>query len=123
MVKETCSAGAWRYAQAEEEYLVEFTFRTVSKMKWWDLGPLMINEAPDAVLRAALNKSVETRSAAARDEDKQLEGYENPSGFEASDDDFQTIKIQFRALGLNCKKPTAPKRKGYRDVLDADTLR
>jgi hypothetical protein len=81
----------------------------------WDdifaaLSPLMIDEAAEPALRSALNDVVEAHARKQLKKDKDLKGLVLRR-FKASDDDFQTIKVQLRALGLIAKstKPRSVK--------------
>jgi hypothetical protein len=111
--------GSEKLAQGEDEYPLDFTFDTTDdKLTSWswdyrvpvswnlifyDVGPLMLHEASDYQLRAALNGTVRDRSAAIRKKDKRLKEHSRNRDFKISDHDFQTIKIQLRALGLTMK--------------------
>ena len=66
------------------------------------VAPLMIDEAAEASLKAALDSIAHDKAVSAladRDDfhDKKL------SGFTVQGDDFQTMKVQLRALGLMAK--------------------
>jgi hypothetical protein len=82
---------------------------------FYDLGPLMINEATDYQIRRALNETVRLRSRKVRAEDKKLKGHTRARNFKITDHDFQTIKIQLRALGLIAKSQRP------RSIKDTDT--
>lgn len=117
--RSSAPAGSEKLAQADDRYSVDFTFATTdAKGQDWtwnysldaswnelfyDIGPLMINEATDSQFRAALNESLRHRSRETRDKDKGLKDHERARSFKVSDHDFQTIKIQLRALGLIAK--------------------
>jgi hypothetical protein len=60
------------------------------------IAPLMIGEARDNELKAALNEFVQVNGASDRAGGRPME----MSGFTISESDFQTIKVQLRALGL-----------------------
>lgn len=106
-------------AQGDEEYSVDYHFESIdSSMQGWswdfsldlswneifyDVGPNLIDEAPEAAMRAAMNRMVQARSRAQRSEDSQLRGQTNLRNFQINDHDYQTIKIQLRALGLIAK--------------------
>jgi hypothetical protein len=111
--------GSEKLAHGDDQYAVDFAFATTDAkgqdwtwnyqfdISWdellYDIGPLMINEATDVQIRHALNQTVRHRSRPKRDEDKPLKDHKRARSFEISDDDFQTIKIQLRALGLISK--------------------
>jgi hypothetical protein len=123
--------GAERLAQGDEEHSVRFSFSatapgTYSGRKWrssfsptWNemfasIAPLMIHEATEPTLRQALNKFVETQNLERLGEDKRLARH-SLDYFAISEDDFHTIKIQLRALGLIAKSEKA------RSVKDSGT--
>ncbi len=106
--------GTEKLAHGEQEYQLDFTFETTDEFKSWswtwsvnvswddifyDVGPLMLSEASDVRLRLALNNTVKDHTEEARQKDKRLKD-QTARSFEISDHDFQTIKIQLRALGL-----------------------
>ncbi len=111
--------GSEKLAQGDDVYAVDFTFGTTDaeeedwnwnyslEVSWndlfYDIGPLMINEATDDDIRTGLNETVRDRSREKRDADKRLVGHEHQRSFEVTDHDFQTVKIQLRALGLITK--------------------
>ncbi|MGE0448367.1 MAG: DUF4062 domain-containing protein [Vicinamibacterales bacterium] len=110
--------GTEKLAQGAEEYQLDFTFDTrdaeFASWSWnwsinvswedifYDVGPLMLNEASDTQLRVTLNGMVRDRSQRIRSRDKRLKGH-TAQNFKISDHDFHTIKIQLRALGLISK--------------------
>lgn len=129
----TSPSGSENLAQDDDEITVHFKFNTRDKsgtgwswdyeveLSWneifYDLGPVMLNEASDVELRAALNRSVRERSRKPRSADKSLKGHTALSGtFEGSEHDFQTVKIQLIALGLIGKSQKA------RSVKDSRTF-
>ncbi len=117
--RSSAPAGSERLAQGDDEFSLDFTFSSTDaeavSWKWtrsvnvswdeifYDVGPLMINEADDYQLRRALNATVEHRSANSRRGDKRLKDHARLREFSISDHDFQTIKVQLRALGLITK--------------------
>lgn len=60
------------------------------------IAPLMIGEARDNELKHALNEFVQVNGASDRVGGRPME----MSGFSVTEPDFQTIKVQLRALGL-----------------------
>ena len=73
----------------------------------WDeifsaVSPLMIDEATEIQLKAALNSFVRATAWDGLKEEKTL-GKLNFMNFNVADDDFQKIKVQLRALGLITK--------------------
>lgn len=113
----TGPSGSENLAQDDDELAIHFKFETrdPTRQGWtwdyevdltwneifYDLGPVMLNEASDNEVRAALNRTVRERSRNLRSKDKSLKGHTALSGtFEVSEHDFQTVKIQLIALGL-----------------------
>lgn len=110
--------GSETLAHGDDIYQVGFTFSSYKGGRFWswayqldmswdmifyDVGPLMVDEAADHSIRGALNKSLEERSEPIRSKDHELEGHRDVSDFKISEHDFQTIKLQLRALGLIAK--------------------
>ncbi|PBI91468.1 hypothetical protein BKP43_25250 [Variovorax boronicumulans] len=82
---------------------------------FYDLGPNLIDETSEGALRASMNRMILARSRHQRSEDSRLTGHTRLSGFQIDDHDYQTIKIQLRALGLITKSEKS------RSVKDAGT--
>ena len=124
-------AGTEKLSQGTDTYNVAFTFDTRDlkgdhwswnydcDLSWnalfYDIGPIMINEATDRDIWRELNKTVKNRSSFKRQRDKRLKGHTNQINFEILEHDFQTIKIQLRALGLIGKSTKT------RSIKDVDT--
>jgi hypothetical protein len=68
-----------------------------------DVGPAMIDEASERQFITAFNNCVEMRSREPRRLEPNFKDMGNGREFEASADDFQTVKVQLRALGLMTK--------------------
>ena len=77
------------------------------------LAPCMIHEATDHVLKEALSAFIREEEIKGIQKKKELKGFDL-ARFSANLDDFQTVKIQFRALGLIAKseKPRSVKDSG-----------
>lgn len=106
-------------SQGDEEYSVDYHFDSMDAaleswawefsidLSWseifYDVGPNLIDEATEAGLRASMNKMIQARSRLQRSEDPQLKRQQNQHNFQIDDHDYQTIKIQLRALGLIAK--------------------
>jgi hypothetical protein len=115
--------GAERLAQGTQLFEVHFTFESSDKkgeswtwnytigLSWdhifYDLGPIMMDEASEAQLRNALNAVVQARSRKTRAADEELKGHTRIRSFRIQDHDYQTIKIQLRGLGLIMKSEKA----------------
>lgn len=111
--------GAEALSQGEESHSLRFSFSATalgsySSVAWsgsfsptWDkifsvVAPLMINEAAEGAIKSTLNKMVEEDNLNALRNNKKLERH-TLSVFSLHQEDFQTIKIQLRALGLITK--------------------
>ena len=139
--RETAPAGSETLAQGDDLFQVDFTVlatekKTVTafdlisnpperiiyndnfKASWNDIfsavAPLMIDEAPDYKIKDGLNSFARERNRERLQKRKDLALY-GLSEFEVKDDSFQTIKVQFRALGLISKSQRP------RSVKDTDT--
>jgi len=115
-VRSSAPSGSEKLAQGSDIFLVDFSFETTAEdgqewnwtysceISWddifYDLGPVMLNEATDSQIRRSLNNSVRERSRSVRRKDAQLKGHKQARSFSVLEHDFQTIKIQLRALGL-----------------------
>lgn len=126
----TAPKGAEGLAQGSRLHKVRYDFKTrdnsFNREAWtssffssWDdlfsaVAPLMINEATEGVMLAALNGFVEQRNLLNLLEGDRFKGL-TLSNFSVNPEDFQTLKIQFRALGLIAKSEKA------RSVKDLDT--
>ncbi|WP_411884755.1 DUF4062 domain-containing protein [Polaromonas sp. YR568] len=111
--------GAERLSQGEDEFNIDYTFDSTDgtgqgwswelnfDISWnrifYDVGPVMLDEATDAELRIALNRMVRERSRPSRTKNRRLAGHKGIRGFSITEHDLQTIKIQLRALGLIAK--------------------
>ena len=87
------------------------TFQTTWNLLFGVLGPLMIQEASEPTLKAAIDRFVDDQNRAYL-ENLKMPGFKL-SHFSLNDDDFQTIKVQFRALGLITK---SEKSRSVKDV-------
>lgn len=107
--------GTEKLAQGEDEFYINFSckssyeFSTYSwnneiKVTWDDIfyrvSPLMIHEADDIQIQRALNGLVDEFGRQKMVNIIEKEGHERIRDFKIDDDDFQTIKVQLRALGL-----------------------
>ena len=106
-------------SQGDEHHSLRFSFKATAPGKYsstswsgtfsptWDelffvVAPLMINEAPENSIKSALNAMVEEMNVEGLRENKKLER-QSLNGFSLHQEDFQTVKIQLRALGLIAK--------------------
>lgn len=123
--------GSEGLAQGDEEHSVSFTFASTPpgeyRSKTWSasftptwneifacMAPLMIHEATEPALKNALDSLAESENFERLHDNKKLARHAL-SSFRISHDDFQTIKVQLRALGLIAKNDKA------RSVKDSGT--
>jgi len=107
--------GTEKLAQGDEDFTINYTclsrdsdyesytWDPVIEVTWdnifYQISPLMIHEASDLQLRNSLNEMVKIYGLPILKKTKQ--GKEHSfRNFSISDEDFQTIKVQLRALGL-----------------------
>jgi len=130
----TAPKGTEDLAQGDELHTLRYSFtsrdRTYHRSSWtgsfqatWNemfavLAPLMINEASDGTLKAGLDRFSEDRNRNNLDEDKDLTDCTLES-FSMNREDFQTIKVQLRALGLIAK---SEKTRSVKDLATYWTL-
>lgn len=131
LARTSAPKGTENFAQGEEEHLVRYTFKArgpgdISYNGWkgtfattWNdifyaIAPLMIDEAIEDSLRTTLDIFIEEERLPELQKDEKLINHHMIS-FAINRDDFQTIKIQFRALGLIAKSTKA------RSVKDTST--
>ncbi len=88
------------------------TFQTTWNSLFGILAPLMINEASEPTLESAIDQFVDDQNRVNLAKDKNLKGY-TLNQFSLNPEDFQTIKVQLRALGLITK---SEKTRSVRDV-------
>lgn len=122
--------GSENLAQGDQKHRIQFTFSATPydeyrSSSWqanfsptWNeifgcIAPLMIHEAAESALWSALNSLSESKNHERLLEKEELMNATLKS-FRISNDDFQTIKIQLRALGLIAKsdKPRSVKDSG-----------
>lgn len=123
--------GAEGLAQGDEVHLLRFSFRATDpagypSATWnsnfsptWDdlfsvVAPLMIHEAPEEAIKAALDSLVEEENVDRLREIEKLKRH-SLARFSLHQEDFQTVKVQLRALGLIAKSEKA------RSVKDSGT--
>jgi hypothetical protein len=111
--------GAEGLAQGEETHVIRFSFKVrkpgeYNSANWsssftpsWDeifsvVAPLMIHEANEDALKSALDSMVAENNEERLREHDQLKRC-TLHGFSLHQEDFQTIKVQLRALGLIAK--------------------
>lgn len=120
----TAPKGTEEFAQGEELHTVKYNFRSRNSAfettNWnasipipWNtlfrtVAPLMINEATEPVLKRSIDGIVEQESFESLQKNKKLKDC-TIDRFSVDVDDFHTIKVQFRALGL-IRKSDKPRR-------------
>lgn len=130
-VRTSAPKGSEGLAQGDETHTLRFSFQVrgpgeFSSVPWnsgfsptWDqmfsiVAPLMINEASEHTIKAALDSMVEEHNMQRLLEYEKLKGH-NLHSFSLHQEDFQTVKVQLRALGLIAKSEKA------RSVKDSGT--
>ena len=88
-------------------------FKTTWNEVFASVGPLMIQDLPEVELRQTVNNFLASRLTRAIQESG--DSFSNMRLFQIDDSDYQTIKIQLRALGLIAHSAKA------RSVKDANT--
>lgn len=105
--------GTEQLAQGEDEFEIKYTFRAGSlgresyqrlvKLSWnrifHNLSPLMINEVQESSLIKAINDIIRNAEISKLQVNPKLKD-QFLDYFQIDDNDFQTIKVQLRALGL-----------------------
>lgn len=128
--------GAGLLSQGHDEVSLSYSF-VASEDRWahngttygaeavvtWDaifssLAPLMIDEATEAALIEALTSLIRSKELSELKKDKSLKDM-NLMEFKVRKDDFQTVKIQLRALGLITK---STKNRSVKDTATYWTL-
>jgi hypothetical protein len=131
-VRTDAPEGTASLAQGEDEVEVNFSFKASAAgysfeateyghrttTTWNDLfaavSPLMIDEVADSDFRGQVSDYIRDETIEKLQKTKDLKGMQLLD-FKVSDSDFQTIKVQLRALGLITKSTKA------RSVRDTDT--
>lgn len=126
----TAPRGTEDLAQGDELHTLRYSFRSKDvgmfddKKEWigtfqttWNslfciLAPIMINEASEQVLKSEIDQFVEDQNRAKLVKNKDLKGC-IMDRFSLNGEDFKTIKLQLRALGLITK---SEKNRSLKDV-------
>jgi len=123
-VRTTAPQGTENLAQGAEEFTIRYsltfglyprenlsaTFKAAWNNIFAAVAPLMIHEVSEKRLKSAFDDFVEARIREDAEQD-----LEDPRDFRIDESDFQTIKIQLRALGLITRSEKT------RSVKDVDT--
>ncbi|MAD42984.1 MAG: hypothetical protein CL623_11430 [Arcobacter sp.] len=106
--------GTKKLAQGTDEFIIAYDFSIYSNYKWhkfdtvakytwneifYQLSPLMIDEANDTKLKESLNMMLDTYEREELESKEEYKDYKIER-FKIAEEDFQTIKVQLRALGL-----------------------
>jgi hypothetical protein len=103
-------------SQGDDEIEINYTFtargdwkigttyyKSSIVLKWNEIfsaiGPLMINESPETQLLSKINEIIKDKNYS-KDAEKYKKEKRVPTEYGIKDNDFQTLKIQFRALNL-----------------------
>lgn len=110
--------GTEKLAKGDDNYIIHYecvtsldydtyTWNGNIKVEWDEIfycvSPLMINEADDNQIRKALNGLAKEWGYAEMNANIKKKGHSRLRNFKIDVDDFQTIKVQLRALGLIVK--------------------
>lgn len=131
----TAPKGSEGLAQGDELHTMKYSFKarhraTYNSSSWigtfqatWNslfgvVAPLMINEASEPTLETALDRFVKEQNLDRLTKNKDLKDC-NLEDFSLNEEDFQTIKVQLRALGLITK---SDKSRSVKDVSTYWTL-
>ncbi len=104
------------YSFSIRENYRKITYKKDLESTWnqlfYIISPYMINEANDRTLRIALNNFITKEAAQSLYKLKDFKG-KDLLDFAISEEDFQTLKVQFKALGLMIK---SSKSRSVKDV-------
>lgn len=113
----------YTFAASEDRWAHNGTTYSVEAVLTWDdifsfLAPLMIDEADESALITALNGLVRSKEVPRLKKEESLKGL-NLLEFKVKRDEFQTVKVQLRALGLITK---STKNRSVKDTATYWTL-
>ncbi len=113
----------YTFAASEDRWVHNGTTYSVDAVLAWDeifssLAPLMIDEANESTMTTSLNALIRSKEIPLLEKQKSLKGL-NLLEFKVKKDDFQTVKIQLRALGLITK---STKNRSVKDTATYWTL-
>jgi len=99
----TCESndGSVRYATTHNW---KYSFRTTWNDIFYQLSPLLIDEANERQIRHNLDQFVEIEGLKALKQDPKSKGHKFET-FSINENDYQTIKVQLRAIGLITQSP------------------
>ena len=106
-------------AQGDELHSIQFTFKAKDEDEMWSqtwkskcdlswndifgyIAPIMMNEASETSIRSSVNILIEMKNTDSISQSDKI-GSVVSGSFKINDEDFQTIKVQLRALGLIVK--------------------
>lgn len=113
----------YTFAASEDRWAHNGTTYSIDALLSWDdifssLAPLMIDEADESTMTTALNALVRSKEISELKKKELLKGL-NLLEFKVDRDDFQTVKVQLRALGLITK---STKNRSVKDTATYWTL-
>ena len=128
-LKSQAPEGSDQLSQGEEEFGIRYSFQAMlegeysyttyesTTFKSWNqifsaISPLMIHEATDVILKQALDGFISHETAKTHAQSKQFKNV-SLKNFKLAPNDFQTIKVQLRALGLITK---SEKNRSVKDI-------
>ena len=125
-VRTSAPRGSESLAQGDDEYTIRFKFwnsdggkyvNGTSSLKWdeifYSIGPSMINEASESAIEEGIAEFLRERML------NELSRKFAVGKFDLNSEDFQTIKVQLRALGLITK---SEKTRSVKDTVTYWTL-
>ncbi len=109
-------------AQGNDWRIKDVKYTSTTELSWdeifGEISPLMIDESPELPLRTKINQLIREKEY-----DKLQKKFKKeerfPTGFSLNDSDYQTIKIQLRALNLMTE---SIRKRGVRDTKTYWTL-
>lgn len=113
----------------ENSYINTYSWKGMINTTWNDIfaqiAPLLINELNERQIKGALNEFVKKLGTEILKKNKDVKGHKFKS-FWINDDDYQTIKVQLRALGLivqsDKKRAVSDKETYWTLTLYGDTI-
>lgn len=130
--------GSEKLAQGDDEFIIHYTCKSndgstsqvfdthswkgVIIATWndvfYEISPELIDEASEPLIRHVINQFVKRKGLEKYKTDKEAKGHKFRE-FEVNDEDFQTIKVQLRAIGLMAQ---STKKRNLRDTYTYWTL-
>jgi len=109
----------FRFSSKKLRTYDSYKCKSVSTLSWNEifsiLSPYMIDEAEESVLKLVLARFIASKEGQTIKESEEFKNLTDFKDFQVIDEDFQTIKVQLRALGLMVKNTK------QRSVKDTET--